>query len=189
LLNQSTHSSVANSTSSRFRHGPRLRITSVRSATHNSLGGPEATIQRCTQHKRQNLLDHCPVHARPELKRDCQRIVFAANGMEARGAYKEVLEKWQQVCPPVARSLEEGGSELLTFYAFPKALWKSIRTTNVIECINREFRRRTKTQASFSTEAAGLTLLYGLVAFGQIQFRRIDGWKAMRQLAAHEVAA
>ena len=106
---------------------------------------PEANIQRCTQHRRQNLLDHCPVHARPELKRDYQRIVFAAYGMEARGAYKEVLEKWQQLCPPVARSLEEGGSELLTFYAFPKAL--------------------------------------------QIRFRRIDGWKAMRQPAAHAVSA
>lgn len=150
---------------------------------------PEAKIQRCTQHKRQNLMDHCPVHARPELKRDYQRIVFAEHGMAARSAYKEVLEKWQRLCPSVARSLEEGGSELLTFYEFPKALWKSIRTTNVIECINREFRRRTKTQASFSTEAAGVTLLYGLVAFGQIQFRRIDGWKAMRQLVTHEVAA
>jgi hypothetical protein len=38
-------------------------------------------------------------------------------------------------------------------------------------------------------EAAAVTLLYGLVAFGRIQCRRIDGWKAMRQLATHEVAA
>ena len=67
--------------------------------------------------------------------------------------------------------------ELLTFYAFPKETWKSIRTTNTIENLNREFRRRTKTQASFSTEAAALTVLYGLVAFGQIQLRKIDGHK------------
>ena len=69
------------------------------------------------------------------------------------------------------------GVELLTFYAFPKETWKSIRTTNTIENLNREFRRRTKTQASFSTESAALTVLYGLVAFGQIQLRKIDGHK------------
>jgi hypothetical protein len=40
----------------------------------------------------------------------------------------------------------------------------------------REFRRRTKTQASFSTEEAGLTLLFGLVAFRQIELRRICGY-------------
>jgi predicted secreted protein len=62
-----------------------------------------------------------------------------------------------------------------TCYAFPPETWKSIRTTNTIENLNREFRRRTKTQASFSTEAAALTALYGLVAFGQIQLRKIDG--------------
>ena len=52
---------------------------------------------------------------------------------------------------------------------------ESIRTTNTIENLNREFRRRTKTQASFSTEAAALSVLYGLVAFGQIPRRTIDG--------------
>jgi transposase-like protein len=49
--------------------------------------------------------------------------------------------------------------------------------TNTIENLNRDFRRRTKTQASFGTEAAALTVLYRLVAFGQIQLRKIDGHK------------
>ena len=66
----------------------------------------------------------------------------------------------------MARSLEEAGLALLTFYKFPKAMWKSLRTTNALENLNREFRRRTKTQASFGTEDAALTLLFGLVAFG-----------------------
>ncbi len=55
-------------------------------------------------------------------------------------------------------------------------MWKALRTTNSIENLNREFRRRTKTQASFPTEEAAVTLLYGLVAFGQIQLRRICGY-------------
>ena len=84
----------------------------------------------------------------------------------------------------MARSLEEAGLELLTFYDFPKAMWKSLRTTNALENLHREFRRRTKTQASFGTEDAALTLLFGLVAFGQIQLRRIDGYQHLPSLLA-----
>lgn len=58
-------------------------------------------------------------------------------------------------------------------------MWKSLRTTNALENLNREFRRRTKTPASFGTEAAAITLLYGLVAFWQILLRRIDGHEAI----------
>ena len=86
-------------------------------------------------------------------------------------------------CPAVARSLDEAGLDLLTFYEFPKTMWKSLRTTSTLENLNREFRRRTKTQASFGTEAAALTLLYGLVAFGQIVLRRIDGASDSRRFS------
>jgi transposase-like protein len=109
------------------------------------------------------------------MKRDYDRIIYAEDGMAARAAYDAFVKKWTTLCPAVAKSLHEGGLDLLTFYAFPKETWKSIRTTNTIENLNREFRRRTKTQASFSTEAGALTVLYGLVAFGQIQLRKIDG--------------
>ena len=132
-------------------------------------------IQRCTTHKLENLKTHCPQHARAEMKRDYDRIIYADDGLAARAAYDAFVKKWSTLCPAVATSLQEAGLELLTFYEFPKETWKSIRTTNTIENLNREFRRRTKTQASFSTEAAALTVLYGLVAFGQIQLRKIDG--------------
>ena len=62
------------------------------------------------------------------------------------------------LAPAVIRSLEEAGNQLLTFYEFPRAMWKSIRTTNALENLNREFRRRTKTQASFSSEESAVAL-------------------------------
>jgi len=136
-------------------------------------------IQRCSTHKLENLKAHCPPHARAEMKRDYDRIIYAEDGLAARAAYDAFAKKWATLCPAVAKSLHEAGLELLTFYAFPKETWKSIRTTNLIENLNREFRRRTKTQASFSTEAAALTVLYGLVAFGQIQLRKIDGYTTL----------
>lgn len=132
-------------------------------------------VQRCTTHKLANLKAHCPKHAQAEMKRDYHRLLYAADGLAARAAYDAFVKKWTTLCPTVAKSLEEAGLELLTFYDFPKAMWKSLRTTNTLENLNREFRRRTKTQASFSTEDAALIILYGLVAFGQIQLRKIDG--------------
>jgi putative transposase len=146
-------------------------------------------VQRCTLHKASNLREHCPAHARAEMKRDYDRIVRAKDGLAARDAYNAFLTKWSKLCPSVARSLEEGGLELLTFYEFPKSMWKSLRTTNAVENLNRELRRRTKTQASFSTEEAAVTLLYGLVAFGQIKLRRIDGHRALAALVGKREAA
>ena len=149
---------------------------------------PGAQVPRCTWHKWQNLVEHCPVHARRELKRDYDAIVYAEDGLAARAAYEAFVTKWTSLCPAVARSLEEAGEQLLTFYAFPKAMWRVLRTTNTLENLNREFRRRTKTQASFPTEEAAVTLLYGLVAFGQIQLRKIDGHRHVSELLADSVA-
>lgn len=143
---------------------------------------PRARVQRCTQHKLRNLLDHCPAHARDELKRDWKQIVYADDGVAARAAYQDFVRKWSRLVPAVARSIEEAGLSLLTFYEFPKQMWKSLRTTNALENLNREFRRRTKTQGSFSNEDAGVTLLWGLVAFGQIRLRRIDGYRHLANI-------
>jgi transposase-like protein len=150
---------------------------------------PEAAVQRCTIHKLRNLLDHCPRHAQAELRRDYHRIVYTRDGLAAREAYTTFLTKWTRLCPAVARSLEEAGTKLLTFYEFPRAMWKSLRTTNPIENLNREFRRRTKTQASFPNEQAAATLLFGLVAFGQITLRRIDGYQHLPRILAAGIAA
>jgi len=87
-------------------------------------------------------------------------------------------------------SLREGGDELLTFFTFPKAQWKTLRTTNTIERLHEEFRRRVKTQGSLPSEDAPLTLLFGLVVSGQIKLRRIDGWRKIATvLNQHSVAA
>jgi len=102
--------------------------------------------------------------------------------MRAREALAAFMKKWSVLCPAVAKSLAEAGEDLLTFFDYPKAMRMSLRTTNSLENLNREFRRRTKTQASFPNEDAALVLLYGLVAFGQIRMRNINGHKALVDL-------
>ena len=63
------------------------------------------------------------------------------------------------------------------------------RTTNALERINEEFRRRTKTQASLPGEDAVLLLLFGLLCGGQIVLRRMDGWQDMPNVTAKSRAA
>lgn len=138
---------------------------------------PAMPVQRCCVHKLRNLERKAPKHALDELREDFHRIVYAASAEAGRTAYSAFERKWAPRCPGVVRSLQDGGAELLTFFSFPKAQWKTLRTTNVIERLNGEFRRRVKTQSSFPTEDAALILLFSLVASGQIRLRRIDGWR------------
>jgi hypothetical protein len=65
-------------------------------------------------------------------------------------------------------------------------MWNIAADSNPLENLNREFRRRTKTQASFSTEAAAVTLLFGLVALGHIALRKIDGYDELPAFLAKE---
>ena len=93
--------------------------------------------------------------------------------------------------PRRGRSLQEGGEELLSFFQFPNSQWKTLKTTNVIERLYEEFRRRVKTQGSLPTEDAALVLLFGLIVSGQIRLRRLDGWQQIPAVlrARCEVAA
>jgi transposase-like protein len=142
-------------------------------------------VQRCTVHKLRNLRRKAPVHAYEEIKADYHAIVYAASLEEAREAWKAFVRKWSKPCPAVVKSLEEGDEELLTFFAFPREQWRSLRSTNLIERLNEEFRRRVKTQSSFPDEDAAIVLLYGLIATGQIQLRRFDGYDKLVDVVAN----
>ena len=149
---------------------------------------PGTAVQRCTVHKLRNLERHAPRHALEEVKSDYHRIVYGESLEQAKKAYRDFISKWQKLAPKVVVSLEEAGDELLTFYRFPKSQWKSLRTTNSIERLNGEFRRRVKTQSSLPDARAAERLLFGLIISGQIQIRRIDGWRDLKQVSPLKAA-
>jgi len=138
---------------------------------------PRAAVQRCCVHKLRNLERKAPKHVLADIRYDFHRIAYATSAEAARAAYATFERAWGKRCPGVVASLREGGDELLTFFTFPKAQWKTLRTTNTIERLHEEFRRRVKTQGSLPNEDAALVLLFSLVASGQIRLRRIDGWR------------
>lgn len=149
---------------------------------------PGIEVQRCTVHKLRNLERYTPRHALEEVKSDYHRIIQAESLEQARKAYREFIMKWKKLAPKVVVSLEEAGEELLTFYGFPNSQWKSLRTTNAIERLNGEFRRRVKTQGSLPSAQAAEFLLFGLIISGQIQMRRIDGWRDLKQMTLSKAA-
>ena len=138
---------------------------------------PKLAIQRCTNHKLWNLLAKAPAHLREELAEDYRRMIYAPSREAVEQARVGFARKWKLRCKAVSASFEEAGDELFTFTAFPSSQWKALRTTNALERINEEFRRRTKTQASLPSEEAVLFLLFGLLRSGQVRLRRLVGWQ------------
>jgi putative transposase len=146
-----------------------------------ALWGEELPIQRCTVHKHRNLLAHAPKHMHDELTEDYRDMIYAdtAAGIESRR--KAFLRKWRLKCRAVADSLEEAGDRLFTFTRLDPSQWKSARTTNAIERLNGEFRRRIKTQTVLPCAETVPMLLWALLASGQIQMRKVDGWETLSQ--------
>jgi putative transposase len=167
---------------------PRLCIIDGNAGLHRAitLAWRTTKIQRCAVHKLRNILRKVPQHAHEEITADFHLIVYASGLDTARAARDAFVRKWAKRCAGAVESLNEAGDDLLTFYSFPKEQWKTIRTTNVIERLNGEFRRRVKTQGSFPTEECALVLLYSLVASGQINLRRLDGYEKIVDVIAHE---
>jgi len=145
---------------------------------------PAVAVQRCTVHKLRNLEAHAPKRLHEQLRQDFREIIYAEHERAARRAWLRFTSKWKKLCPAVVESLEEAGTELLTFYRFPESQWKSLRTTNIVERVIEEFRRRVKTQAVLPSEDSALLLLYGLVASGQLKFRKLDGYQELDQVGA-----
>lgn len=150
---------------------------------------PPIDLQRCTNHKLWNLLAKAPATLREELAEDYRRMIYASTAAAVEQARAAFRRKWKLRCAPAWKSFEEAGDELFTFLRYPVSQWKALRTTNALERINEEFRRRTKTQASLPSEEAVVLLLFGLLRSGQIVLRRLVGWQDMRTVSKRIEAA
>jgi len=87
-------------------------------------------------------------------------------------------------CKAVSDSLEEAGDRLFTFTRLPPSQWKSARTTNAIERLHEEFKRRIKTQTVLPSAETAAMLFWALLASGQITMRKVDGWQSLTQKLA-----
>jgi transposase-like protein len=139
----------------------------------------DVPTQRCTVHKHRNLLAHAPERLRDEITADYNDMIYADTPQEVEKRRKAFLRKWRVRHSPVADSLEEAGDRLFTFTRLPPSQWKSARTTNAIERLHEEFKRRIKTQTVLPSSETAAMLFWALLASGQIIMRKVDGWQTL----------
>ena len=136
-------------------------------------------VQRCTVHKHRNLLAHAPERLHEEITADYADMIYAATREEIIARRKAFIRKWRLKHRAVADSLEEAGERLFTFTRLPPSQWKSARTTNAIERLHEEFKRRIKTQTVLPSADTAAMLFWALLASGQIHMRKVDGWQTL----------
>jgi len=150
-----------------------------------SLWGDVPT-QRCTVHKHRNLLAHAPQRLHEEISADYNDMIYATSAAEVEQRRRAFIRKWRLKCKAVADSLEEAGDRLFTFTRLPPSQWKSARTTNAIERLHEEFKRRIKTQTVLPSAETAAMLFWALLAAGQIAMRKVDGWQTLSQKLTDE---
>ena len=138
-------------------------------------------MQRCTVHKHRNLLAHAPERLHEEVSADYTDMIYATTPEEIETRRKVFIRKWRLKHRPVADSLEEADDRLFTFTQLPPSQWKSARTTNAIERLHEEFKRRIKTQTVLPSADTAAMLFWALLASGQINMRKVDGWQTLAE--------
>jgi transposase-like protein len=136
-------------------------------------------VQRCTVHKHRNLLAHAPERLHEEITSDYNDMIYATTPEEIAARRKAFIRKWRLKHRAVADSLEEAGERLFAFARLPPSQWRSLRTTNAIERLHEEFKRRIKTQTVLPSADTAAMLFWALLASGQINMRKVDGWQTL----------
>ncbi|MGB6634382.1 MAG: IS256 family transposase, partial [Bradyrhizobium sp.] len=136
-------------------------------------------VQRCTVHKHRNLLAHAPERLHDEITADYNDMIYATTPEEITVRRKAFIRKWRLKHRAVADSLEEAGDRLFTFARLPPSQWRSLRTTNAIERLHEEFKRRIKTQTVLPSADTAAMMFWALLASGQISMRKVDGWNTL----------
>jgi putative transposase len=121
---------------------------------------PSADIQRCTKHRTENVLDKVLKVDRSKMKESLRKIFYASTYEHAIEAVELFKRQWGLKYPSARDCLLDGIELCLTYYRYPYAHWRRLRTTNVVERSFREVKGRTKVIGRFHNEERALTMVY-----------------------------
>lgn len=151
-----------------------LWITDGNQAMLNAVGRkfPQAARQRCIKHKLENVLSYVPDKQRDAVEPELKAIFYQDTRAQADQALAAFCAKYEKTYPTAVECLQRDLAACLTFYAFPQAHWKTIRTTNIIERLFNEVKRRShKMAAAFRNEGSCLLMFFAVVR--SLKFRRV----------------
>jgi len=130
--------------------------------------------QRCTAHKIRNVLNRVPRKHQPRVKRGLGKVFHATGLEEAKWAAAGFLRKFGDEFPTACEVFARDLDDCLSFYRFPEAHWKRIRTSNVIERAFKKVRRRTRVVRRFPNERAALTLIWASIEHDRLKWRGVQ---------------
>lgn len=146
---------------------------------------PRAWRQKCQVHKMRNILAKLPRLMQASMKRLVQQVFLAPNYEVALKRGRALIARFRDRYPAAIECLERDLEECVTYLRLPEAHHRRIRTTNRLERLNGESRRRTKVIPRFPTERACLTLLYASLVTASRRWRGVPMTSAIvRQLQA-----
>jgi len=112
---------------------------------------PDAQYQSCCVHLSRNIAHKVRVTDRAEICEDFKSVYRSDNREEGEKALEDFVGKWQSAYPKVTKSLKEN-PYIFTFYSFPKSIWRSIYSTNLIESFNKQIKKYSKRKEQFPNE-------------------------------------
>ena len=139
---------------------------------------PKAKTQRCWVHAKGNVIAKCPARLREPFSRLIDSVMYAKSEKEARKAFLGLKKVMGSDASRAIKCLEKNLESLLTFFSFPAKYWVALRTTNAIETINRQFKRRTR-----GMDTIGEATLESVLAF--IALKIEIGWRKCRIDSGH----
>ena len=123
---------------------------------------PEAVWQRCYVHFLRNALDHLPRKAVDDCLQELRWLYDRRDLAEAQKDLAQWLDRWGHKYPKLCEWVEENIGETLTFYRLPVQHHKHLKSTNMLERLNEEIKRRTRVVRIFPNEASCLRLIRAL---------------------------
>jgi transposase-like protein len=120
---------------------------------------PEAKRQRCTVHLMRNVLAKVPQRHRRRLARELVAVLHAVNLGAAKKARASFVERFEGPFSEATACLVDGFEAATQYFAFPSAHWGRIRTTNGLERLHGEVKRRTRAIGAFPDRASALRLV------------------------------
>jgi transposase-like protein len=142
-----------------------------------------ATLQRCRVHWMRNLLTHAPAKQRPAVIAMVKTIFAQETAAEARSQWKTVADALRERAPKLAALMDASLDDVLAYTAFPKEHWPQIASTNPLERLNGEIKRRSNVVGIFPNDRAVIRLV------GALMLEQNDEWAVGRRYMSLESLA
>jgi putative transposase len=144
---------------------------------------PQASEQRCWNHRIVNLLDRVPKKKQEEARSLLKQIPYAASRKEAESR-KQKFQTWceKNECQQAREMIERDWERMIAFYSYPREHWKHLRTSNIVESPFSSVRLRTEASRRYKKVDNATALIWKVLMVGEKKFRRLDAPKLLKEV-------